>query len=108
MGGWFVTKLAFNYLDRQLELASRGLAVEERKVAVEESRSKGPPTPKPMPPDLRRRVESWQDPDARDQERKVLLDLYAEHNDWDAVRRFLPTPPDERVSDTPDLGLRVA
>lgn len=105
VGGWLVVKMAFNYLDRQIELASRGIAVEERKVAIEEAKSKGPAIPAAMPPDLMRRVNAWQDADARDQERKILLDLFAELQDWDRVRAALPKAPTDEIRDDIGLGL---
>jgi hypothetical protein len=104
-GGYALLQLAGSYLDKQIELASRGVAVEERKVTIEESKSKGPVIPASMPPDLMRRVMAWQDIDARDQERKILLDLFAEYQDWDRVRAALPKAPTDEVPDHPELGL---
>lgn len=98
-------KLVATYLDRQVELASRQASIEERKVAVEETRIKGPPPAAGMPPDLIRRVNNWQDVDARDLERKILLDLFNELQDWDKVRAALPKAPDDTIPDHPELGL---
>lgn len=89
-------RLLASYLDRQIALASRSIAVEERQVALEESKAKGPTLPPPMPPDLVRRVTRWQDKDAQDNERKVLLDLFAETDSWDGVRALLPKEYDEQ------------
>lgn len=97
--------MTFAYLDRQIELASRGIAVEERKVAVEETKAKGPPVPESIPPDLMRRITAWQDVDARDMERKNLMDLYAEYGDWTKVRAALPKAPSEDIPEHPELGL---
>jgi hypothetical protein len=105
VGGWLVVKMAFAYLDRQIEIASRLASIEERKVAIEESKVKGPAIPASMPPDLMRRVNAWQDIDARDQERKILLDLFAEYQDWDKVRAALPKAPTDEIPEHPELGL---
>ena len=100
-----VIRMAASWLDRQIELASRQLTVEERKVAIEEAKSKGPAIPAAMPPDLMRRVTAWQDIDARDQERKILLDLFAELQDWDKVRAALPQAPTDEIRDDISIGL---
>lgn len=105
LGGWLVLRLVANWVDRQIQLADRQANIEERRVALEETRAKGPPSPASMPPDLIRRVNAWQDVDARDQERKILLDLFAELEDWDKVRAALPKAPDDTIPDHPELGL---
>jgi hypothetical protein len=105
LGGWVVLKMLGSWLDRQIQLADRQANIEERKVALEEKRVIGAPAPAGMPPDLMRRVTAWQDVDARDQERKILLDLYNELQDWDKVRAALPKAPDDQIPEHPELGL---
>lgn len=101
VGGWLVVKMVFNYLDRQVELATRELDLEERKVATQEQRQRSPAVPKAIPSDLYRRITKWDSPDAQDAERKVLLDLYNEFHDapdpWVEVRAHLPQEPSDEL-----------
>ncbi len=78
-------------------LASRALDLSERKIRVLEVHAQGPAIPKAIPPDLYRRITSWQDQEAQEAERKILLDLYQEFRDspdpWVEVRAHLPKAP---------------
>ena len=46
--------------------------------------------PEPMPEDLVRRIQGWDDEFAKADEERAIRALYNEHRDWDKVRRFLP------------------
>lgn len=76
-------------LDRKLTIAERLATVEERKITLEELARRPAKKAEPMPSDLRNRVASFEDDWAREDEERTLLMLYAEFDDWDAVRKQL-------------------
>ena len=98
-----------NEWDRQSRLTdvrARRVAVLERRVALEERRLKDSPTGDPMPADLLDRINAWEDDFAKDDQRRVIADLYAEYRDWDKVRQRLeaPAPATDRIA-APREGL---
>lgn len=106
----FVNAWAVVYLGSRVGTAvlarwDRRIAVDERRVALEEAtearRSKSA-TPPVIPPDLHRRIMSWQDEAAQNDERAMLFSLYDELGDWDQVRAALPPAPRD---DTPSTLL---
>lgn len=82
-------------------LRARKLDLEERAVAVQEHRVKPVSVPSSIPADLMRRVLRWADADAQQNERKILLDLYAEFSEapdpWVEVRTHLPAEPRDEL-----------
>lgn len=84
-----------------LGMATRGLDLIERTVALKEQRGKSL-TPPTIPPDLFNRIMKWGDQSAQEFERKAILDLYYDFADdphpWDRVRAALPRLPEEQMS----------
>ena len=93
--------------EQRLALDERDVAVRERTIAVQEQRAKTA-MPVSIPPDLVRRIQSWQTPEAQEAERKVILDLFYdfehEPDPWLEVRHHLPPEPqDERSTDGSEM-----
>lgn len=75
---------------RERDLEDRRLKVAEREIALKEDAAKRPDgSDAVLPPDLRDRVQSWEDAWAKEGEEANIRSLYAELRDWDAVRRML-------------------
>ncbi len=70
----------------------RYATIAEREVTLRERLAEKPNDRKPMPSDLEARINGWEDEFAREDERKFVEQLYAEHGDWDAVRRLYAPP----------------
>jgi hypothetical protein len=85
--------------NRQIDTDTRYAAVAERDIALREKQSEKPNAREALPPDLEARINSWDDEWAREDERKVLDQLYAELGNWDAVRRKYRPPLADASSD---------
>ncbi len=93
-GRWFVMYAGQRW-DRRLDLDERVIALQETR-----GRSSVPPA---MPPELVRRIMQWQDVSAQESERSVILGLYDEFRDvpdpWSKVKAHLaPMPADDLSS----------
>lgn len=64
-------------------------ARDQRRVALDEARTKAPDRKAPMPPELAAIAEQEREPWAREQVRAAIQDQYEEYGDWDAVRNSL-------------------
>lgn len=73
-----------------LAVEERRVAVLEREVTIKERQLADRPATEPMPSDLVDRCRMWEDPEAQENERVNLMNLYFELKDWDLVRRQLP------------------
>ena len=82
-------------------LDERRVAVEERRITLEELAKAPRPKAVPMPADLRNRIASFEDDWAREDEERTLIMLYAEYDDWDVVRKQLRPLNSVMESDTP-------
>lgn len=69
--------------------AARALAIEERKLALEERKAKGPPAPIEIPGGLLRLAESESEEWAKEQVKARIRELYAELGRWDDVAQIV-------------------
>ena len=74
---------------RKLDLEARRVAVEERKITLEELAKRPAKKAVPMPADLRNRIASYEEDWAQEAEERTIQVLYAEYDDWDLVRKNL-------------------
>lgn len=73
--------------ERRLRLDEDYLALERERLDNEKHKAALPKARADMPPDLEARVNGWEDDWAREDERRALMEMYAEYGDWDIVRR---------------------
>ena len=77
----------------RVDIAEREVAVKEWELRLKErqmERAHEKPAKRDvMPPDLVGRIAKWEDEWAQEDERRYLLELYAELGTWDAVRTAL-------------------
>ena len=73
--------------ERRIVLDEAYLALERDRLDTDKAKAALPKARTEMPIDLVARVEAWEDDWAREDERKALMELYAEYGDWDIVRR---------------------
>jgi hypothetical protein len=78
--------------NRQIDVDARYASVAERDITLREKQAEKPNAREALPPDLEASLNSWDDEWAREDERKVLDQLYAELGSWDAVRRKYRPP----------------
>jgi hypothetical protein len=77
------------YLDRaaaERELRQRALSLEERRVALEEARTRQTAATEDVPRDLLARIAQESEGWAREQVAALVQQLYAQHGEWDRVR----------------------
>lgn len=82
-------RLSRSLEDRRIAVEEGRLALEQRRVAMEEKAKEASAPPPPMPDDLKARIDAWEDPWAKEDQKATLMQMFAEYGDWDIVRTKL-------------------